>query len=85
MIEDEDLYVLLPGAKALVTACEAAEHGDNAGCLCGLKGRIVTIGSRYESMFAGTPTWWISSDRRARLSELTLIDPRVAANPESNT
>jgi hypothetical protein len=72
-ITDKDLRRLLKGQKAVVSACEAAEHGDNRGCLCALKGAIVTIGKPYETVFAGTPTWWITNDKTARMSELTLL------------
>jgi hypothetical protein len=72
-ITDKDLRRLLKGAKAVVTACEAAEHGDNRGCLCKLKGQIVTVGEQYQTMFAGTPSWWITNDKTARTSELTLL------------
>jgi hypothetical protein len=72
-ITTEDMYQLLPGAKAIVTGCEASEHGDNNGCLCKLKGSVVTIGKKYDSIFVGAPTWWVNNDKRARLSELTLV------------
>jgi hypothetical protein len=72
-IESDDMMKLLPGAKAIVSACEATTHGNNAGCLCRMKGEEVTIGALYETPFVGTPTWWITSDKRARLSELTLV------------
>jgi hypothetical protein len=75
MITDEDLLTLLPGAKVVITDCEGEDHrSDNAGCLCALKGTMQTIGKLYETPFVGTPTWWIEGlDKRARLSELTLI------------
>jgi len=75
MINDEDLLGLLPGAKVIVTDCAGNDHSaGNAGCLCALKGTVQTVGKRYETPFVGTPTWWIEGlDKRARLSELTLV------------
>jgi hypothetical protein len=73
-ISNDDLLTLLPGRKVLVTDCEAAEHGDNNGCLCSLKGKVVILGKQRQSVFVGTPTWHIEgSSKRTRLSEVTLV------------
>lgn len=72
----EDLYKLIPGSKFIVSGCEANRHGDNAGCLCHLKGKIITAGKMFDTPFVGTPTWHIDGmEQRFRLSEVTLVAP----------
>lgn len=75
MADFNDLLLLLPGSKVVVSSCEAAEHVDTSpGCLCKLKGKIFVVDKLYESMFAGTPTWYLKgSDKRVRLSEITIL------------
>ena len=74
MADQNDLLALVPGRRAIITACEAREHGDNDGCVCGLKGHVVTLGKQYESFFAGTPTWHLDGHpKRVRLSEITFL------------
>lgn len=61
------------GRRVVVIRCEAKEHGDNPGCICDLIGKTVTIKKRYETPYAGTPTYHIKgSDQRARRSEVRL-------------
>lgn len=62
------------GKQVRVKACEAREHGDNDGCVCHLKGKIVTIDRRYKQIFAGTPSYHIRGmEHRVRRSEVTLL------------
>ena len=73
-ITSDDLLKLLPGSKVVITDCEAAEHGDNVGCLCAVKGSLFTVAQRYQTPFVGTATWHLEgSDKRVRLSEVTLV------------
>lgn len=74
MADQNDLLALVPGRRAIITACEAREHGDNNGCVCGLKGRVVTLGQLYDTPFAGTPSWHLKGRReRVRLAEITFV------------
>lgn len=74
MIEFNELYSLLKGHKVIISSCEAAEHGNNEGCLCSLRGTIQTVDKLYDSIFVGTPSWHLAdSNKRARLSEMILI------------
>lgn len=73
MITHEDLLNTLPGVSVTVISCEAKAHGDNPGCLCGLKGTTQVIDRLYDTPFCGTPTWHLKdSDKRVRLSEVVL-------------
>lgn len=74
MATTADLLDLIPGAKIVVSSCEAREHGDNSGCLCAYKGRFMIAGKRYQTSLAGTPSWYIAeTDKTFRLSEVTFI------------
>lgn len=74
MSDDDQLLALVPGRRAIVSACEAKHHGDNSGCVCHLVGSQVVIGERYASVFVGTPTWHLDGwTQRVRLSEITFI------------
>lgn len=71
MDHDDQLLRLVPGRKAVVHSCQAREHGNNAGCVCHLKGLEITLCQRYETIFAGTPTWHIEGhEQRVRLEEI---------------
>lgn len=73
-MNNDDLLDLLSGVKVVVSSCEASEHGDNPGCICALKGVVVTVGDMHKSVFAGTPTWNLKGvNKRVRLSEITLL------------
>ena len=59
------------GRRVKVMQCEAAEHGNNPGCVCSLLGTVVTIQKRYETIFAGTASYHIKdSNKRVRRSEV---------------
>ena len=59
------------GEKVVIKDCQAREHGDNPGCVCGLRGFEVEIEKRYETPYAGTPSYHIKgSDKRVRRSEV---------------
>lgn len=74
MILIEDLHELLDGQIAVVSGCEARDHGENMGCLCKLRGERVIVGKKYETPFAGTVSFWLrGKGKTARLSELTLV------------
>ncbi len=61
------------GRRVRVVNCEAAVHGDNPGCVCVLKGMVVTIEKKYKTIFVGTPSYHIKgSDKRVRRSEVVL-------------
>ena len=62
------------GKKVRVESCEAREHGDNPGCVCQLIGKVVMIEKKYESFFAGTPSYHIKGRKqRVRRSEVVLL------------
>lgn len=74
MITDKDMLHMLKGQSVIITDCEAREHGINEGCLCNLKGTVQIVDELYKTPFVGTPSWHLKgSDKRARLSEMTLI------------
>jgi hypothetical protein len=74
MATEKDLLDLVPGARVVVSGCEASEHGDNVGCLCALKGSIQTMGRPHQSIFVGTSTWNLEGvAKRACLSEVTFL------------
>lgn len=74
--QEENLLRLIPGQQAVVHSCEAREHGDNAGCVCHLKGQQITLGKRYATIWAGTPTFHIEGHaQRVRLSEVVVVTP----------
>lgn len=61
------------GKKVIIKSCEAREHGDNEGCVCGLKGHKVTISRKYDTPWVGTPSYHIKgSNKRVRRSEVIL-------------
>lgn len=71
---EEQLLALAPGKKAVVHSCEAREHGENPGCVCHLKGKLVVIGKRYETPFAGTPSFHLEGHaQRVRLTEVVFV------------
>lgn len=45
------------GKKVRVKSCEAREHGDNPGCVCHLIGEVVTVEKKYDTPYAGTPSY----------------------------
>ena len=62
------------GKKVRVKKCEAAEHGDNEGCVCHLIGQVVKIKSRYKTPFAGTASYHIvGMVQRVRRAEVVLL------------
>ena len=69
--EKDDIIV---GKRVRVKSCEAKEHGDNEGCVCHLKGKVVEIEKRYETIFVGTASYHIKGVKeRVRRSEVTLL------------
>ena len=61
------------GKRVKIKTCEAKKHGDNPGCVCDLIGKIVTIEKKYDTMFAGTPSYHIkNSDKTVRRTEVVL-------------
>ena len=61
------------GKKFKIVQCEAAEHGDNDGCVCKLIGREVTISKRYSSPFCGTASYHLKGRHQTvRRSEIGL-------------
>lgn len=72
MIKYKDDEII--GKRVRVKKCEASEHGDNAGCVCHLIGKVVKIKKRYETFFAGTPSYHIKGMiQRVRRREVTLL------------
>lgn len=57
-----------------ILRCEAKQHGENAGCVCYLIGGVERIAKRYETCFAGTPTYHLlGRPQRVRLSEVEIV------------
>lgn len=76
MATTEDLLQLVPGAKVIISGCEAREHNCDNGCVCDIKGTVQTMGNRLETHFVGTPSWFLAgTDKRVRLAEVTFIKP----------
>jgi hypothetical protein len=69
------------GKRVRVKTCEARNHGNNSGCVCGLIGEIVTIGKKYDTHgFCGVPSYHIKgSDKTVRRGEVVLL--RVKNGP----
>ncbi len=62
------------GKLVRVESCEAREHGDNSGCVCHLKGKVVRVGRRYKTQYAGTPSYHLRwRFQRVRRSEVVLL------------
>lgn len=62
------------GKLVRIIGCEANEHGDNIGCVCHLKDKIVRVGRRYKTFYAGTPSYHLRwRKQRVRRSEVALI------------
>lgn len=62
------------GKKVRVKECQAREHGDNEGCVCHLKGKIVEVEKRYKSFSAGTPSYHLKGKtERVRRAEVILL------------
>ena len=62
------------GREVRIKSCEAAEHGDNSGCVCDLIGAIVTIEKRYKTPYVGTASYHIKGmDKRVRRREVVLL------------
>jgi hypothetical protein len=62
------------GKKVRIESCEAREHGDNDGCVCHLKGKVVTIEKKYYTPYVGTPSYHIEGmTLRVRRSEVVLL------------
>lgn len=74
MLKDKDDEII--GKRVRIkNNCEAREHGDNEGCVCHLKGHVVHIAKRYETPFAGTPSYHIQGmKQRVRRSEVILLE-----------
>lgn len=67
------------GKRVRVKKCEARKHGDNEGCVCHLISQVVEIEKRYETPFAGTPSYHIKGMKyRVRRREVTLIKNQQA-------
>ena len=63
------------GRDVRILRCEAREHGDNAGCVCHLIGGVERIARRYETIFAGTPSYHLlGREQRVRLSEVEILN-----------
>ena len=45
------------GRRVRVARCEARKHGDNAGCVCHLIGKMVFVTRRRRTWAAGTPSY----------------------------
>ena len=70
--EDNDDEMI--GMRVRVKACEAAEHGDNEGCVCHLVGKVVKIKKRYKTPYVGTASYHIKGmSQRVRRSEVVLL------------
>lgn len=83
MATTEDLLQFVPGAKVIISGCEAREHNCDNGCVCDIKGTVQTMGDCLETYFVGTPTWFLEgTDKHVRLAEVTFI--KLAATPAAN-
>jgi hypothetical protein len=72
MLKEKDDEII--GKRVRVKECQAAEHGDNVGCVCHLVGKVVEVKKRYKSFFAGTPSYHIKGmSHRVRREEVTLL------------
>jgi len=62
------------GRDVRILKCEAREHGDNPGCVCYLIGGVERIARRYETIFAGTPSYHLlGRPQTVRLSEVEVL------------
>lgn len=69
------------GKDVRILRCEAREHGDNPGCVCHLIGGVERIARRYETPFAGTPSYHLlGRSQRVRLSEVEILTRETTAN-----
>ena len=78
---EKELLPLLTGRKVIISECQGNDHTEESrGCLCRLKGTTQTVGRFYDSIFVGTPSWWLEGhNKTVRLSEITLLpEPPVA-------
>ena len=72
MLKEKDDEII--GKRVRIKECQAREHGDNEGCVCHLIGKVVVIKKRYETLFAGTPSYHIKGmSQRVRRNEVTLL------------
>lgn len=62
------------GKDVRILRCEARIHGKNPGCVCYLIGGAERIARRYDTPFAGTPTYHLlGREQRIRLSEVEIV------------
>ncbi len=54
----------LIGKTVTPHTCEAREHGDNEGCICGLIGKPVVITKIHKTPFVGTPLYHIKGSKK---------------------
>jgi hypothetical protein len=66
------------GVDVRILRCEAAIHGDNAGCVCFLIGGVERIAAKYDTPFCGAPSYHLlGRKQRVRRSEVEIVGERM--------